>query len=218
MILVKSSGSAEPALDHVAQAFRAATGQLVRVVYSAAIEDYDVLVASRDAVERKFRPSGKVLGDQVSLGRMSLGIAIRPGLPVPEIADVAALVRALEEADRIIITEQHTSGLYIETMLRDLGLLEALSAKIERRENGPRLMDRVLAGTGRELAFLSLNAIRTYVDRGLVLVGPLPEAVQLVREFVAIPAAGSAEPETARAFVAFCGGAGRPLLAAHGFD
>lgn len=218
VIRVKSSGSAEPALDHVADAFYSVTGCSVYVAYSATIEDYDVLVASRDAMERKFRPAGKLTGDEVSLGTMSLGVAVRPGAPIPDLSGIEALRRSLHEADRIIITNNHTSGLYVESMLRDMGMWDELSARIERRENGPRLMDRVLAGEGVEFAFLSINAIRTYADRGLVLAGPLPDEVQLVREFVAAPAAGSRNAALAQAFVRFCAGDGKPILAAHGFS
>ena len=77
-------------------------------------------------------------------------------------------------------------------------------------------MARVLLGKGREFAFLSVNAIRTYADKGMVLVGPLPEELQNYNEYIAVPSAMSTKKEVAWEFARFCGGPGKPLLVANG--
>ena len=53
-------------------------------------------------------------------------------------------------------------------------------------------------------------------DKGMVLVGPLPDEVQYYYDFMAVPSVNSAHKEVAWAFACFCGGAGKPLLVAHG--
>ena len=91
-----------------------------------------------------------------------------------------------------------------------------VEAKTTRYHNGPELMNRVLRGKGKEFAFLSINAIRTYKEKGLVLVGPLPEELQYYYELLAVPSIKSTNKEVAWEFVRFCGGPGKPLLVANG--
>ena len=222
-ITVMSGGSAEPALDFVAAAFHKETGHAVRIAYNTGargrkrVEDgevFDVLVVASDSLKRNW--GGKVEAGGTSIGRLGgLGMMIRPGLPLPDISSLEALRSALLEAESVLYTEE-TSGLYIEGMLRKMGIVEQVEAKTTRYRNGPSLMDRVLNGTGKEFGFLSINAIGTYKEKGLVLVGPLPEEVQYYYELIAVPLRNSTNKEVAWQFVRFCGGPGKPLLVANG--
>jgi molybdate transport system substrate-binding protein len=217
-ITVSSSGSGEPALDLVAAAFKEATGHAVRVAYNQDLALCDVIVASRDAIDRKFRPAGRVEAGGVSLGRLGLGMGARSGGYRPDISTVDAFTRVVLGASAVLITDNHTSGLYFESVLGRLGIHDEAADRLVRLANAPAVMDRLVAGAGRELLFLSVNEIRTYRDRGVALLGPLPPEVQYVREFIAVPASASRNKEAAWAFVRFCDGAGRAILAANGFE
>jgi molybdate transport system substrate-binding protein len=221
-IMVVSSGSGEPALDHIAADFEKATGYRVRITYDDKVTHahgvaFDVVVASADAIEREFRPSGSVEEGGTILGSMGIGVTIRRGAPVPDIASLEALKQSLLETAALLVTT-HTSGLYMESMIRKMGIHERIAGKIERFRNAPLLMDRLLEGTGSEFAFLSINQVRRYEEKGLVLAGPLPDEVQYFREFVAVPISASRNKEAAWAFVRYCGGPGRAVLAANGFS
>ena len=216
---VSSSGSGEPALDEIAEAFERAHGHHAVVAYSADLDDMDIVVASRDAFERKYKSTGLVDGSGVSLGRLGFGVAIRSGAPVPAIGSVAELLGAMRDAEVLHITAHHTSGMYIEETLQRLGVSDELGPKLVRHRNGPALMDAVLAGRGTEFAFLSSNAIRTYRDRGLILVGMLPEEIQRSREFVVASTSRSAHRDAAELFVRFCAGReARAILTSNGFE
>jgi molybdate transport system substrate-binding protein len=218
-----SGGSAEPALNFVAAAFQKKTGHAVKIAYNTGaggrkrVEDgeaFDVLVVASDSLKRNW--VGNVEEGGISIGRLGgLGMMVRAGVPLPNISSVEALKRALLEAESVLYTEE-TSGLYIEGMLKKMGIYEQVEAKTTRYRNGPSLMDRVLNGTGKEFGFLSVNAIGTYKEKGLVLVGPLPEEVQYYYELIAAPLTRSKNKEVAWEFVRFCGGPGKPLLAANG--
>ena len=224
-ITVISSGSAEPGLNFVAEAFQKKTGHAVKITYnldekgSQRLDDgeiFDVVVGSSDSLNRNFRPSGLIEEGGGIIGRTGIGIMVRSGAPVPDISSVEALKRAALEAQSILLTN-HSSGYYIDTVLKKMGIYEQVEAKITRFSNGPEIMDRVLKGNGKELGFLTINQIQAYKDKGLVLVGPLPEEVQLYREFIAVPTTQSPHKEVAREFVRFCGGPGKPLFVANGF-
>ncbi len=212
-----SSGSAEPALDVVAGAFHAATGYSVGVTYNRDIPAPDVIVASRDAIERKLRPAGRIADEGVVVGQMGIGVGIRSGVKVPEIGSVAALSQAVLGAETVLVTLNHSTGLYVEDMLQRLHLHDRIAGRILRLENGPAVMDCLAAGQGRDLAFLSMNEFRTYAGKGVTLVGPLPAPVQYLRDFIVAPASSARDPLIAEAFVRFCAEAGAAIFAAHGF-
>lgn len=216
---VVASGSTDPGLGEVASRFAQATGRVARVTYDNEVADgetagFDVLVASRDAIGRKFGDRVTGVGAAVAIGRMGIGVAVRVGEPVPDVSSVEALERAVNEADAVLVTT-HTSGIHAESILRNMRLAEDLETKLLRYTNGPLLMDRLLHGPGHEFGFLSMNQISR--SQGLVAVGPLPAEVQLSREFVAVPLRDSNDPELAQQFVTFCGEVGSRILAAYGF-
>jgi molybdate transport system substrate-binding protein len=225
-ISVMSGGAAEPGLDFVAAAFRKKTGHTVRITYNIgtqaikrmdAGEVVDVVVATSDSIGQNFRPAGKVEAGGVSIGRVGLGVMVRPGAPLPDLSGAEALKRTLLQADSLLYTIE-ASGLRIDEMIRKLGIHAQVEARIERFQNGPDLIDRVLKGKGREFGFLPITAILKQKDTGLTLVGPLPAEVQHYLELVAVPSTHTANREVAWEFVRFCGEQGKPLLAAHGVN
>lgn len=218
---IRSSGSAEPALDLVASAFSAATDVAVKITYDDKIvtgtdNSFDVVLASRDALARDYIPMGKIQGAGISIGSIGLGVTIRAGVPAPDISDLAAFSRLLDSADAMILTS-HTTGFYVEARLKALGIFSKVADKLERFPNGPLLMRRLMQGGGLEFGVLSANQIRRYADKGLVLLGPVPEEMQYAREFAVAPMTASCHPALAQAFVRFCAEEGRPFLASCGF-
>lgn len=216
-ITVNSGGSGEPALNHVARGFREATGHPVEVYYNNHERICDVVVAAEDALERRFRPAGLVEDGGVHIGSVGLGVAVRNAGPTPDVGTLQAFTNSLVMADRLLITDKHTSGLYIESMLRKVGAYERVEHKLERLRDAPTLLSRLLDGEGFEFTMLSLNEIATYKDKGVRLVGLLPSEIQYSVRFTAVPMASSRNKELAWRFAHFCAGPGRPLLAAHGF-
>ena len=218
-ITVKSSDSAEPGLNFVAAAFQKETGHAVRISYDLnGINEgaaFDVLVATTSSIKKEFFPSGHVVEGGIVIGRAGLGITVRAGAALPDLSSVDALKRAVLEAESILYTTE-SSGMYIEGMLKKIGIYEQVEAKITRDRKASDLIDHVLNGKGRQLAVLSINAIRTH--QGLALAGPLPEEVQYYREFMAVPSSRSVNQEVAGEFARFCGGPGKALLLANGFN
>jgi molybdate transport system substrate-binding protein len=176
-----------------------------------------VVVQTGNTLDRYFRPFGKVEPGGVGIGRAGLGVLIRQGAPRPDISTVQALRQSVLDAESLLYTLE-TSGQNIERMLKKLGVHEQADAKASRYPHGPELMDALLKGKGAEFGFLSINAIRTYQDKGVQLVGPLPEEVQFYYDFVAVPSSNSRRKDIAWQFAHFCAGPGKPLLVANGIN
>src|SRR5882762_8139134 len=85
-IRVLSAGAVEPGLRAAAAAFQKQTGNDVNITFNTAPEirkriaggeAFDVVIAPPAALD-EFAGAGKVTADRVSLGRVGLGVAVRP--------------------------------------------------------------------------------------------------------------------------------------------
>jgi molybdate transport system substrate-binding protein len=129
-----------------------------------------------------------------------MGVAVRDGVPKPDISTTEALKRAVLAADTLVFNKA-SSGLFVEGLLQRLGLAEQTQAKTTRYA-GSEMFEHVIKGQGNELAFSPITEILLYRGKGLQFVGPLPTEIQNFTTYAAEPAARS---EVALAFVRFLG-------------
>src|SRR3989449_2359583 len=100
-IRVLSAGAVEPGLRAAAAAFGKQSGHDVKITFNTAPEirkrivggeAFDVVIAPPAALD-EFAGAGKISADRVDVGRVGLGVAVRPGAPVPDISSSEALKR-----------------------------------------------------------------------------------------------------------------------------
>ena len=80
--------------------------------------------------------------------------------------------------------------LFVEGLLERLGLAEQTKAKTMRYA-GSEMLEHVINGTGKELAFSPVTEILLYRGKGLQLVGPLPAEIQNLTAYAAQPVSQS---------------------------
>ncbi len=218
-ITVLSAGAVEPGLAAAAASFRTETGHAVSLRFATAPALRRLLAegATADllvAPPAVLRDHPTLLASQpVPLGRVGVGVAIRPGAPRPDISDTAAFTRSLQAADRLVFNRAST-GLYMEQLLSRLGLAALPTV---RYPDGAAVMEHLLAGSGAEIGFGAMTEILLFRDRGLVLVGPLPAGVQNTTDYAAtLLAAGSRSPEAAALLRWLAGPEGRAAFTAAG--
>src|SRR5713101_4216904 len=225
-IKVLSAGAVEPGLRAAAAAFHKQSGNDVNITFNTAPEirkriaggeAFDVVIAPPAALD-EFAAAGKLTADRVSLGRVGLGVAVRPGAAVPDISSSAALKRSVLQADSIVFNRA-SSGIYFENLLKKMEIYEQVQAKTTRYADGAAVMEHVLKGKGREIGFGPVTEILQHREKGLKLVGPLPAEVQNYTSYSAAPMTAAANAELARSFVRYLGSAeAKALLAAAGVD
>jgi len=225
-ITVLSGGAVEPGLHAAAHAFEKQTGHTVKITFNTtpqirkrvgAGETFDVVIVPPAAV-KDFTAAGKVEAGGVDIGKVGMGVVIRPGAPVPDIASADAIKRTVLEAESIVFNRA-SSGLYFEGLLKKMGVYGQIEAKAARYATGAEVMEHVLKGKGKEVGFGPITEILQYQEKGLRLVGPLPAEIQNLTAYVAVPMSASANKEVAQALVKFLGGPeGKPLFIAAGID
>src|SRR3989442_6414950 len=94
---VLSAGAVEPGLRAAAAAFQKQSGHSVNITFNTAPEirkrigageAFDVVIAPPAALDEL---AGKVAADRAHLARVGLGVAVRPGAPLPDISSCEAL-------------------------------------------------------------------------------------------------------------------------------
>jgi molybdate transport system substrate-binding protein len=209
---VLSAGAVEPGLRAAAAAFQKHSGHSVSIIFNTAPEirkrigggeSFDVVIAPPAALD-EFAAAGKVTAERVNLGRVGLGVAVRPGAAVPDISSSEALKRSVLQADSIVFNRA-SSGIYFENLLKKMGIYEQVEAKTTRYADGAAVMEHVLKGKGREIGFGPVTEVLQHREKGLKLVGPLPPEVQNYTSYAAAPMTAAANAELAKGLVRYLG-------------
>ena len=225
-IKVLSGGAIEPGLKAAAAAFQKETGHEVKITFNTTPqirkrigggETTDVIIAPPAAIE-DFAKDGKVTQERVNVGRVGLGVAVRPGAPVPDISSAEALKRSVLDAESIVFNRA-SSGIYFENLLKKMGIYEQVEGKTTRYGDGASVMEHVLKGKGKEIGFGPITEILLHRDKNLRLVGPLPAEAQNYTSYTATPMTAASNAEVASPFVRYLGSpAGKALFVAAGID
>ena len=224
---VLSAGAMQPGLIAVAPEFRRQSGHELKVTYAIASElrrrigggeIADVVLAPVAAIA-ELENGGRVAAEgQVAVGRVGTGVVARNGAPMPGIDSAEALKRSLLDADSVVYNRA-SSGVYIETMLKKIGIYERIRDKLIRYDDGTAVMHHLMRGTGREFGFGGITDILMYRDQGLRLVGPLPEEIQNYTAYTAALITASPHPDAAQALLQFLASPpGKALFSINGIN
>ncbi len=162
-------------------------------------EKIDVVIMVGYALD-KLVEDGKVpSGDTVKLARSGIGVVVKQGAPEPDISTAAGLKQALLDA-RSIAYSDSASGVYIEReMFKKMGIEDQVRSKARMIPGEP--VGEVVARGEAEIGFQQISELKPI--KGITLVGPVPEPLQLDSIFSAGVLESSQEKEAARSLVNF---------------
>jgi molybdate transport system substrate-binding protein len=135
-------------------------------------------------------------GETRDFARSEIGVAVRAGLALPSIADEQAVRRAMLDAQRICYSTG-PSGDRLKVLCEKWGV--PLARTLVAPAGVP--VATLVANGDADLGFQQLSEL--IGQPGIEVVGPLPPEIQAITVFSAGVASASADPEAARAFVAY---------------
>ncbi len=229
-IRVLSAGAVESIIDALASRFEAESGIRVhvsiarsRVVKQRACAgiDADVVITTQAAVD-ELRAEGVVLGDSIAtLALSSIGVAVRNGAPIPDLASTDDFIRLLRKAPTIAYADPDTgspSGRYFTELLARLRLTETIASKaivVGPGKTGTVVVAEAVADGRAEIGIQQIAEILHV--RGVAVAGPLPPEVQKVTAFTAAVTARTPRPEQARRLIRFAiSKTAAPIVTANG--
>ena len=188
---VLSAGAMRAALQELAPAFEAASGNRLKIEYStagdiekkvAAGDEIDVAILTKPRVDKLVSEAKIVGGSTQTLARAQIGLAVQKGAAKPDISSVEALKKSLLNAKSIAYADPAsgaTSGQYMAKAFEKLGISGELKPKTRlvaaSTTQGPLVGQTVAHGE----AELGIQPITELMEvQGIDVVGPLPAELQ----------------------------------------
>jgi molybdate transport system substrate-binding protein len=152
---------------------------------------------------------------RTDLVRSGVGVAVRAGMPPPDVSTVTALTGALLAAKSIVLSSG-PSSLYMPVLFEKLGVAEKVMPKIIQIAPGAGVGAKLARGEG-DIGFTQVSELMAV--EGIQYLGPLPAQVQFITVFSAGLHARAAAPDEARALLMFLTAPDTaPALKRHGME
>jgi molybdate transport system substrate-binding protein len=208
---VMSARAVKEAVKPLAAQFTRDTGISVEFVFApvggvrkrlADGEAADIVILSASAIEELASAGALVPGSRRDLGRTSIGMAVRDGARLPDIATSAAFRATLLAARSIAMSDVAVggmAGLFLTGLFERMGLADAIAHKIVRTGGGNEVAERVADGDA-EIGMTFISEILAV--KGAHVVGPLPAPLGNDTIYAAAVTAASGEPAAAPALIA----------------
>lgn len=208
---ILSAGAVKPGLNKVIDAFQRDSGNRVQVSFATApailkqigeSETVDVLIAPPAILEQLVKSGKYAARKAVTLGRIGVGVLVRNGESLLQIATLEDFKQALLSADSVVYNQAST-GTYLETLFESLGIALSIKDKSTRYPDFAAVLDHVSKGKGREIGLGATTVIIENENRGVRFAGPLPAEIQNYTSYVAALIAESEVNEIAEQFMRY---------------
>jgi molybdate transport system substrate-binding protein len=214
---VLSAGAMRAALQELAPAFEAASGNKLKIEYAtagdiekkvAAGDEIDVAILTKPRADKLVREAKIVGGSTQTLARAQIGLAVKKGAAKPDISSVEAFKTALLNAKSVAYADPAsgaTSGQHLAQVVEKLGISAELKPKTRLVSAGAAQGPLVGETVARGEAEIGIQPITELMEvQGIDVVGPLPAELQspdLV--YVAGAPYVSEQPVAAKALIDF---------------
>lgn len=165
-------------------------------------EAMDVCFMIKAAMADQIRQGKLVDATAVDLAESRVGVAVRAGLPKPDVATVDSLRATLLAAKSVAFSEGASGKYIVGTLFPKLGIAEAMKAK-SVPIHGRELVGTAVERGDADLGLQQISELRAIP--GIQYVGPLPEAVQQVSVISAAVGKDARERKAAEELLAYLG-------------
>jgi molybdate transport system substrate-binding protein len=210
-LTIFATGSMADPLKELGQEFTRQTGHSLRFSLGTtggvmnklkAGEKGDVIVISDEAADTLEKEGKFVPGTRKDVASSLFGIVVKKNAPTPDVSTPEALKNAVLLAHAISYPDPvvaAASGGYVETVFRQLGILDSAKKKASLKPMGAMVGEAVEKGE----AELGLSFMSEFIaDKNLKVVA-FPAALQKPQLYTAGVFTGTPKAEAARAFIAF---------------
>lgn len=210
-VKVLSAGAMQRGLITINAKLKEHSGNQLQIRYATAPELRKILTENAAAAGALLAPNAtmKELANKIApdtlkeIGGVGSALFIRAGGVLPDISTMDAFKRTITEADAIVYNRA-SSGVYIESMIKKIGLYDQVQSKIVKVDDGEAVANRIKQGHGKEIGFGGYTDVLHNEEMGGVkLLGPIPEEVQNYTMYSSALIAAAPDPAPARAFLAF---------------
>jgi molybdate transport system substrate-binding protein len=214
-VTVASGGAFKSVLTALVAEFTKETGNTVRPEFQTVgqhltlirkgEESFDVAILTPDAIDGLAKDGKVVAGSRTNLARTGVGVVVKAGAPLPNIATVEAFKQTLLAAKSVAYIDPAaggSSGIYVAKLLEKLGIAAQVNAKA-KLVHGGAVADHIADGEA-EIGIHQISEI--LLVNGAVLVGPLPAEIQNYTVYAAGLAMAAKDKAAAQGLLKFLSG------------
>lgn len=210
-IKVMASNAVKEAYSELFPVFEKQSGHRVAIVWGGAIdlkkrigegEVTDIVITPSNDIDELIRQGKLAAGSHVDLVKSTIGVAVRPGTPRPDLSSGEGLKKSLLASKSIVISGG-PSGYYLLNLFDKMGIVSALKPKMTQLASG-QPVGEVLARGDSDIGFTQVSEFLPI--KGIDYVGPMPADVQLVTVFSSGIHRSAPSPDAAKALVKFLTG------------
>jgi molybdate transport system substrate-binding protein len=211
-ITILAAAAIEEPFEAVAHAFEHDTGNKVAATFGSvgAIQNRlkagakaDVVILTTALAAAAEKDGAALAGSRAVVGRVEIGVAVRNGVPAPDISTADAFRKALLTAKSVSFTDPAgggTAAVFVAGLIERLGVADAIKDKSLKFNTGREVIAAVVKGD----AEIGIGFTSEFVPvKEVKVVGGLPKEIGFVNEYSAYIPAASAAAESAKALVAY---------------
>ncbi len=207
-LVVFSTISCKEALIDLVPEFEHASGHKINITYGGGSDlskriagglQGDLFIGPEEFSGPLIQQGRLTAASRVPFARSSTGLAVKAGAAKPDISTPEKLKAALLAA-RSVSYSAGASGMHFVRIIKDLGIEDAIVAKRVAAQPG-ELVGAVVARGAADIAVQQISELLPVP--GIVILDPLPAALQQTIVYGATTFAQSPTGETAQAFVQF---------------
>ena len=208
--LIASAAVREAVIDLI-PAFEKASGHKVTTIWAGteAItkrisggEVVDVVLIAAPNIDKLIAAGKLAAGSRADIAKSGIGVAVRDGLPKPDISSGEAVKNAVLAAKSVAYSSG-PSGFYLADLFRKMGIADQIKDKVKQTPSGVQVGEVVARGEA-DLGFQQVSELLHL--KGIQYLGPLPSDIQHVTVFSAGLHSAAPQPDAAKALVKFLTG------------
>src|SRR5574341_1199083 len=211
-IKVMASAAVKEVVLDVIPAFEKSSGHKVTPIWAGteAItkrisggEVVDIVLIAAPNIDKLISEGRLVAGSRADIAKSGIGVAVRAGLPKPDISSGEAVKKAVLAA-RSVAYSSGPSGFYLADLFKKMGIADQIKDKVKQTPSGVQVGEVVARGEA-DLGFQQVSELLHL--KGIEYLGPLPADIQHTTVFSAGRHTAAAAPEGAKALIQFLRGA-----------
>jgi molybdate transport system substrate-binding protein len=210
-VKVIASNAAKEAVLDLIPAFEKSSGHKVTMFWAGteAItkrisggEVVDVVLIAAPNIDKLISEKKLVTGSRTNIAKSGIGVAVRAGLPKPDISSGDAVNKSVLDAKSVAYSSG-PSGFYMAELFKKMGIAEQITDKVKQTPSGVQVGEVVARGDA-DLGFQQISELLHV--KGIHYLGPLPPDIQHLTIWSTGIHSAAPSPDAARALVEYLSG------------
>jgi molybdate transport system substrate-binding protein len=189
-IKVMAANAIKEAFLDLVPAFEKSSGHKVTMIWSGTEsaakrisggEVVDLVIIAAPNIDKLILEGKLVAGSRADFAKSGVGIAVRAGLPKPDISSSDAVKKAVLAAKSVAYSSG-PSGFYIADLFKKMGIADQIKDKVKQAAPGVQVGELVARGEA-DLGFQQVSELLHV--KGIAYLGPLPADIQNITVYSA---------------------------------